>query len=201
MTASLVIGAMTTWDELERSARVRPFARSPTARPASATSRCETSARSAAGSPTRTRRRTCPPCTIALGARLTVRSKSGERTIDAAELALGPFMTSLAEGELITEVVIPVPRRGLRLGVRRDGASGVRLRARGRGSARRRGRHEARRRDGRRGRAVPARRASSTMPSCSATASRRSSTGGSSSGRVVDRATALAEQRAKEDAK
>ena len=30
-----------------------------------------------------------PAVTIALGARLTVRSKAGERTIDAAELALG----------------------------------------------------------------------------------------------------------------
>jgi carbon-monoxide dehydrogenase medium subunit len=53
-----------------------------------------------------------PAVTIALGARLTVRSKSGARTIDAADLALGPFMTSLAADELITEVVIPVPSAG-----------------------------------------------------------------------------------------
>jgi carbon-monoxide dehydrogenase medium subunit len=53
-----------------------------------------------------------PAVTIALGARLTVRSKSGARTIDAADLALGPFTTSLAADELITEVVIPVPSAG-----------------------------------------------------------------------------------------
>ncbi len=32
--------------------------------------------------------------------------------MDVSELALGPFMTSLAEGELITEVRIPVPPAG-----------------------------------------------------------------------------------------
>jgi carbon-monoxide dehydrogenase medium subunit len=53
-----------------------------------------------------------PAVTLALGARLTVRSKSGARTIDAADLALGAFMTSLAANELITEVVIPVPPAG-----------------------------------------------------------------------------------------
>jgi carbon-monoxide dehydrogenase medium subunit len=53
-----------------------------------------------------------PAVTIALGARLTVRSAAGERTLDAAALALGPFMTSLAEGELITEVRIPMPPTG-----------------------------------------------------------------------------------------
>jgi aerobic carbon-monoxide dehydrogenase medium subunit len=53
-----------------------------------------------------------PAVAIALGARLAVRSASGERTIDAAELAIGPFMTTLAQGELITEVLIPVPPAG-----------------------------------------------------------------------------------------
>jgi aerobic carbon-monoxide dehydrogenase medium subunit len=41
-----------------------------------------------------------------------VRSKAGERTLEAAELAIGPFMTSLAEGELLTEVLIPGPPAG-----------------------------------------------------------------------------------------
>jgi aerobic carbon-monoxide dehydrogenase medium subunit len=53
-----------------------------------------------------------PAVTLALGARLAVRSAAGERTIDASELTLGPFMTSLAEGELLTEVLIPVPPPG-----------------------------------------------------------------------------------------
>jgi carbon-monoxide dehydrogenase medium subunit len=53
-----------------------------------------------------------PAVMIALGARLVLRSAGGERTIDAAELALGPFTTSLAEGELLTEVLIPMPPVG-----------------------------------------------------------------------------------------
>jgi aerobic carbon-monoxide dehydrogenase medium subunit len=53
-----------------------------------------------------------PAVLLALGARLQLRSAGGERTIDAAELALGPFTTSLAEGELITEVAVPVPPAG-----------------------------------------------------------------------------------------
>jgi carbon-monoxide dehydrogenase medium subunit len=53
-----------------------------------------------------------PAVTLALGARLALRSAGGERTIDAAELALGPFTTSLAANELITEVAIPLPPPG-----------------------------------------------------------------------------------------
>ncbi len=54
-----------------------------------------------------------PAVTIALGSDGScVRSTAGERTMDASELALGPFMTSLAEGELITEVAIPLPPAG-----------------------------------------------------------------------------------------
>ncbi len=53
-----------------------------------------------------------PAVLLALGARLRLRSAGGERTIDAAELALGPFTTSLAEGELIAEIAVPVPPAG-----------------------------------------------------------------------------------------
>jgi carbon-monoxide dehydrogenase medium subunit len=53
-----------------------------------------------------------PAVTLALGATLEVRSSAGKRTIDARELALGPFTTSLEEGELITEIVIPAPPTG-----------------------------------------------------------------------------------------
>jgi aerobic carbon-monoxide dehydrogenase medium subunit len=108
----LVIGAMTTWDELART-DTRPALR--------AIGDCavgigDLQVRNlgtiggslAHADPAAD----MPAVTIALGARLTVRSKSGERTIDAAELALGPFMTSLAEGDLITEIVVPVPDEG-----------------------------------------------------------------------------------------
>ena len=109
----LAIGALTTWAELERFGRLRPAFR--------ALSDC------AAGiGDLQVRNRgtiggslvhadpasDMPAVTLALGARLAVRSAAGERTIDARELALGPFMTSLAEDELLTEVLIPVPPPG-----------------------------------------------------------------------------------------
>lgn len=53
-----------------------------------------------------------PAVAIALGAHLRLRSAEGERTIDAGELAIGPFTTSLAEGEVLTEIVIPVAPEG-----------------------------------------------------------------------------------------
>jgi carbon-monoxide dehydrogenase medium subunit len=108
----LVIGALTTWAELERFDALPAFR---------ALSDC------AAGiGDLQVRNRgtiggalahadpaaDMPAVTIALGARLTLRSATGERAIDAAELALGPFMTTLTEGELITDVRIPVPEEG-----------------------------------------------------------------------------------------
>jgi carbon-monoxide dehydrogenase medium subunit len=50
-----------------------------------------------------------PAVALALGMQLKVRSASGERTIDADELFVGPFTTSLDPAELITEVVVPEP--------------------------------------------------------------------------------------------
>jgi carbon-monoxide dehydrogenase medium subunit len=50
-----------------------------------------------------------PAVALALGAQLLVRSRDGERTVDASEFFLGPFLTALGEGELITAVVVPVP--------------------------------------------------------------------------------------------
>ncbi len=108
----LVIGAMTTWNELEQ-AGARPALR--------ALADCargigDLQVRNlgtiGGGLAHADPAADMPAVTIALGARLTVRSKAGERTIDAAELALGPFVTSLSEGELITEVAIPVPDEG-----------------------------------------------------------------------------------------
>ena len=103
----LAIGALTTWDEIARHE----------ARPAfKALSECargigDLQVRNlgtiggglAHGDPASD----MPAVTLALGARLKIRSAAGERTIDAAELAVGPFMTSLAEDDLVTEVLIP----------------------------------------------------------------------------------------------
>jgi aerobic carbon-monoxide dehydrogenase medium subunit len=51
---------------------------------------------------------------LALGASVVVRSTAGEREIAASELAEGPFQSSLAPNELLTEVRVPSP--GLRSG-------------------------------------------------------------------------------------
>lgn len=110
----LVIGAMTTWEELARSEALRRPALA--ALPECAAGIGDLQVRNlgtiggslAHADPASD----MPAVAIALGARLSVRSASGERTLDAAELALGPFTTSLGEGELITEVLIPVPPPG-----------------------------------------------------------------------------------------
>lgn len=49
---------------------------------------------------------------IALEARARLHSRSGERTVPVAELFIGPFLTALAPGELITAVVFPLSPPG-----------------------------------------------------------------------------------------
>ena len=108
----LVIGALTTWDELERSGARPAFRALADCAAGIGDLQVRNLGTIGGGLAHADPAADMPAVTIALGARLTIRSKSGERTIDAAELALGPFMTSLAEGELITEVVVPVPDEG-----------------------------------------------------------------------------------------
>jgi carbon-monoxide dehydrogenase medium subunit len=48
-----------------------------------------------------------PPVLIALGARVVVQGKSGERTIPVADLFAGYYETVLAKDELIASVVVP----------------------------------------------------------------------------------------------
>ena len=49
---------------------------------------------------------------LALGATVVVRSSDGEREIAATELADGPFQSSIAPNELLTEIRVPSPPRG-----------------------------------------------------------------------------------------
>ena len=53
-------------------------------------------------------------CALAAGARVVARGPAGERTIPARELFAGYWSTTLAEAEIITDVLIPVarPRQG-----------------------------------------------------------------------------------------
>ena len=53
-----------------------------------------------------------PAVVLALGGRLELRSPGGTRTVPAAEFFLGPFLTAIAPGELITAVSVPVPPPG-----------------------------------------------------------------------------------------
>jgi carbon-monoxide dehydrogenase medium subunit len=108
----LVIGALTTWDELERNGGRPAFRALADCAAGIGDLQVRNLGTIGGGLAHADPAADMPAVTIALGARLTVRSKSGERTIEAVELALGPFMTSLAEGELITQVVIPVPDEG-----------------------------------------------------------------------------------------
>ena len=48
-----------------------------------------------------------PPLLVALGASMTIRGESGERTVSADEFFLGVYMTVVAEGELLLSVSVP----------------------------------------------------------------------------------------------
>lgn len=51
-----------------------------------------------------------PAVMIALGARFKVEGSKGERFINSDSFILDPFTTSLEDGEILTEVSIPVPK-------------------------------------------------------------------------------------------
>jgi carbon-monoxide dehydrogenase medium subunit len=110
----LVIGALVTWSELTRAdALLQPAFRAITECAAGIGDLQVRNRGTIGGSLVHADPASdMPAVTLALGARLAVRSAAGERTIDGRELARGPFMTSLAEGELLTEVLIPVPPPG-----------------------------------------------------------------------------------------
>jgi CO/xanthine dehydrogenase FAD-binding subunit len=55
-----------------------------------------------------------PVALAALDARYHVRSVRGARTIAAADLAIGPLMTTLAPDELLVEIEVPAPPAGAR---------------------------------------------------------------------------------------
>ena len=52
-----------------------------------------------------------PAVALAVGATVTVAGADGVRTVHAADLFVGPLMTSLSEDEMITSVRFPRPRR------------------------------------------------------------------------------------------
>ena len=64
-----------------------------------------------------------PPLLVALGATMTIRSASGERTVPADEFFVGVFETAVGEGDLLTRIDVPAGGG--------DGMSGVTLGAHG----------------------------------------------------------------------
>src|SRR6186713_1205715 len=48
-----------------------------------------------------------PPLLVAVGASMTIRGESGERTVPAEEFFLGVYMTVVGEGELLTSISVP----------------------------------------------------------------------------------------------
>jgi carbon-monoxide dehydrogenase medium subunit len=52
-----------------------------------------------------------PPLMCAVGARMTIASQSGERTVPASEFFLGVYVTAVGPGELLTSIAIPAGKR------------------------------------------------------------------------------------------
>src|SRR4029079_16048874 len=48
-----------------------------------------------------------PPLMVAVGAKMTVLGKGGERDVPAEEFFLGVYMTAVGQGELLTKICIP----------------------------------------------------------------------------------------------
>ena len=53
-----------------------------------------------------------PAVALALGAKLTLRSAVGERSVPSSEFFVGPFLTAIAPGELLVDVRFPLPPEG-----------------------------------------------------------------------------------------
>ena len=53
-----------------------------------------------------------PAVLLALGATLRLRARDGERDVAVTQFLRGPFLTELAEQELVTDIAIPPPPRG-----------------------------------------------------------------------------------------
>jgi carbon-monoxide dehydrogenase medium subunit len=52
-----------------------------------------------------------PPLVVAVGARMTIASASGEREVPAEEFFLGVYLTAVGQGELLTRITIPAGKK------------------------------------------------------------------------------------------
>lgn len=105
---SLEIGAMATYADLMRSpevARLRPILAEVASQIADVQvrNRGTVGGNVCANDPTNH----LPPLVVALGASMTIAGAGGERTVPAEEFFVGVYMTAVAQGELLTKIVIP----------------------------------------------------------------------------------------------
>jgi carbon-monoxide dehydrogenase medium subunit len=107
---TLEIGAMTTYTELVASseARARPIIGEVCAQIADVQvrNRGTIGGNLCTSDPTNH----LPPLFAALGAQMTIKGRSGERTVPASEFFLGVYMTAVASGELLTKITVPAGR-------------------------------------------------------------------------------------------
>lgn len=110
----LHVGALTTWDELASSTELRRPALAAIGECAQGIGDLQVRNRGTVGGSLAH----ADPASdmsavlLALGATLTLSSTRGERTIALADFLLGPYTTALEHGELITDVVVPLPAPG-----------------------------------------------------------------------------------------
>lgn len=110
----LAIGALTTWSELAAAPDLRRPAFAALVECASSIGDLQVRNRGTVGGSLvhADPASDLPAVLLALGARVLARSADGERMLAVGELFLGPFTTALADGELLTEVGIPLPAPG-----------------------------------------------------------------------------------------
>lgn len=107
----LVIGALTTWDDLERVDR--PALRAVGECAARIGDLQVRNLGTIGGSLAHADPAAdMPAVLLALGATVRAVSRDGERELPVSELFLGPFTTTLADGEVVTEVLVPLPPPG-----------------------------------------------------------------------------------------
>ncbi len=107
---TLTIGAMTTYSDIVRSAeaRARPILGEVCATIADVQvrNRGTIGGNVCSNDPTNH----LPPLMVAIGARMTIASQSGEREVPAEEFFLGVYLTAVGPGELLTRITIPAGR-------------------------------------------------------------------------------------------
>src|SRR5436853_5963158 len=110
---SIVLGAMTTYDELIRSDAVRA-ARPILAEVARTIADVQVRNRGTVGGNLCSNDPTnhLPPLMATTGATMTIRSLESERTVSAADFFQGVYMTAVTPGEMLTKVTIPALAAG-----------------------------------------------------------------------------------------